>query len=179
MADAGGGGGAGIVLGLGAESEGAKLGPEGGVPVDDYTASSVGTTRLGASRLSYREERQAPLDWDARVPVRPRCIAALEFMRRALRERCAAGQPLWPTPASTTLGASYAGRESAARVLVISLAADDAGWRMAVRPPALRLGGPPPARRGARRLRTARLGLQHLPAVSQPSRSSSSHSRTR
>jgi hypothetical protein len=43
------------------------------------------------------------------------------------------------------LGAFYAGLEAAARVLVISLAADEAGWRMAARArpgrPALRLRG--------------------------------------
>ena len=94
---------------------------------------------------SYLEERRAPLDWDAQVPVSPRCIAALGFMWRALREQCAAGQPLGPTPAFSTLGAFYAGLEGAARVLVISPAVDEAGWRMAARtrpgPPALRLGG--------------------------------------
>jgi hypothetical protein len=105
-------------------------------------------TELSAagSTPSFREERQLPFDWDARVPVSTRCAAALTFMQRVLRERGAAGQPLWPTPASTMLGAFYAGRTLAAQVLVISLFADDAGWRMAARlqpgAPALRLGRP-------------------------------------
>ena len=97
---------------------------------------------------SFREERQLTFDWDARVPVSARCTAALTFMQRVLCEQGAAGQPLWPTPASTMLGAFYAGRALAAQVLVISLSADDAGWRMAARlrpgTPVLRLGRPWP-----------------------------------
>jgi hypothetical protein len=98
------------------------------------------------STPSFREERQLLFDWDARVPVSPRCNAALAFMLRVLTERGAAGQPLWPTPASTMLGAFYAGRALAAQVLVISLDADEGGWRMAARlrpgTSALRLGRP-------------------------------------
>jgi hypothetical protein len=100
------------------------------------------------STPSFRKERQLLFDWDARVPVSARCNAALAFMLRALTERDAAGQPLWPTPASTMLGAFYAGRTLAAQVLVISLDADEGGWRMSARPrpgtPALRLGRPWP-----------------------------------
>ncbi len=107
------------------------------------------TESLGAdSTPSFREERQLLFNWDALVPVSPRCNAALAFMLRALTERGAAGQPLWPTPASTMLGAFYAGRTLAAQVLVISLDADEGGWRMSARlrpgPPALRLGRPWP-----------------------------------
>jgi hypothetical protein len=92
---------------------------------------------------SFREERQLVFDWDAQVPVSTRCRAALAFMRRALAERGAAGRPLWPVPSTTMLGAFYAGRSLAVRILVISLDVDLLGWRMAARlapgQPALRV----------------------------------------
>ncbi len=85
------------------------------------------------------------LDWDARVQVSTHCITMLAFMQRAMRERSTAGQPLWPKPASTMLDTFYASREITAQVLVISLSADEDGWRMAARsrpgPPVLWLGG--------------------------------------
>jgi hypothetical protein len=80
-----------------------------------------------------RQEKGADFDWDQRVPISMRCRAALSLMRRSLLERAAAGQPMWPAPASSVLGAFYAGRASAAGVVVISLDADTSGWRMAVR----------------------------------------------
>ena len=82
---------------------------------------------------SLQEERTAAFDWDARVPISIRCRAALALTRRALQERGTSGQPLWPTPAASALGAFYAGRASAGLVVVISLDADPAGWRMALR----------------------------------------------
>jgi hypothetical protein len=66
-------------------------------------------------------------------------------MRRALSVNGQLGRPLWPVPATTMLGAFYAGRPLATRVTVLCLHVDLMGWRMAARlapgPPALRAGG--------------------------------------
>ena len=97
---------------------------------------------------SMREERtlRDTFDWDGRMPLSTRCRAALSLMRRALLERAAEGQPLWPVPASSRLGAFYARRASAKDLAVISLDAGEAGWAMALRlqpgEPAARMSGP-------------------------------------
>jgi hypothetical protein len=85
------------------------------------------------STPSFREESAARFDWDAVVPVSIRCRAAIAFGLRVLASCAPAGQPLWPVPASSLFGAFSSGRASASCSVVISLAADQAGWRMALR----------------------------------------------
>ena len=90
-------------------------------------------TLAPGSTPSFREERAARFDWDAVVPVSARCRAAIAFGVRVLQTCAPAGQPLWPVPASSLFGAFLFSQASASSVIVISLATDQAGWRMALR----------------------------------------------
>jgi hypothetical protein len=86
----------------------------------------------GMPTLSEEQEAME-FDWERRIAVSARTRQALQFALEVLRDQGRAGQPLWPTVASSFHGAFLRGDIEAARPLVITYDASVSGWGAVLR----------------------------------------------
>ena len=77
---------------------------------------------------SLEEVRELDFDCDRETLVSERARRALEFMRLAMEEYGAYGQPTWPAVPSSLHGAFLAGEDLGMRILVIPFDASVHGW---------------------------------------------------